>query len=223
MAQKVGILLLFLLPTHWVAAQKSSPQGPPIGKWNEQQFFDPGSVGIGDAGSYPTPHSGPYARNGFANAVGDRAFSQYGVHDVRAGVLVDPNAPEASSFRQSFDPQDPDLYYFHAGSELRSYNLSTGQQALVRDFGVQLEHLGGSVDWIDRTGRYMVLNLAGDIRIYDKFADRLFTGTLPASLFVNGWIGISPDARWLVAAEIEHQAFPIDLSTQTLNTNGHVF
>ena len=165
----------------------------------------------------------PYARNGFANAHGDRVFGQSGIYDVWTGAFPYPNAPAASGFQQSFDPIDPDIYYFHSGSELRSYDLGTGQEALVRDFGVPLEHLGGSVDWIDRTGRYMVVNLAGNVRVYDKAADQLFTGTVPASLVTHGWVGISPDARWLVAAEVEHRAFPIDLAAGTLSTQGHVF
>ncbi|HBQ20226.1 MAG TPA: hypothetical protein DEF51_56965, partial [Myxococcales bacterium] len=67
-------------------------------------------------------------------------------------------------------------YLYPEGSRLMRHDLEADTSDVVRDFGVELQELGGSVDWIDRTGRYALLNLAGQGRLYDTRDDRLFDG-----------------------------------------------
>lgn len=166
----------------------------------------------------------PYARNGFASANGERVFTEEGIYDVQTGTVFSTGTPGAVGFRQSFDPVDPDVYYFHGGSRLWRYDLGTGQQSLVRDFGAPLRDLGGSVDWIDRSGRFMVLSIGGDILVYDQEQDVLFAGGLLDTDVGTGWVGISPDAKWLVVGDdFDHRAHAIDHANQTVDPTGHTY
>lgn len=166
----------------------------------------------------------PYARNGFSNADGSRVFSARGIYDVTRGEVAVPSAPAAGGLTQSFHPLQPSIYLYPEGSRLMRHDLEADTSDVVRDFGVELQELGGSVDWIDRTGRYALLNLAGQGRLYDTRDDRLFDGAVDLSAVDAGWAGLSPDARWVVTAgSFLHRAFAVDLSAGTVSPSGHVF
>lgn len=166
----------------------------------------------------------PYARNGFANADGSRVFSDRGIYDVTTGTVAVASAPAAAGVAQSFHPQMPDVYLYPEGTRLMRHDLASGSSEAVRDFGEELMSLGGSVDWLDRSGRYALLNLAGQGRIYDLHEDRLFDGAIDLSAVGGGWSGLSPDARWVVTAgDFIHRAFAVDLDAETLAPTGHVF
>jgi hypothetical protein len=137
---------------------------------------------------------------------------------VRSGVFF-------SSGDGSFDPVDPDVFWYWpiGGNQLHRYTVSSGADVVFKTFGAALGSLGASVDWIDNSGRYFLLNIGGALRIWDRQADVLFSGSVSAN-FGGGWAGISPDARYVItAANPQHWSYPIDVNSQTLSSSGTMF
>jgi hypothetical protein len=93
---------------------------------------------------------------------------------------------------------------------------------VVKTFSGTLGALGGSTDWIDNSGRYMVLNIGGSVRVWDKQSDVLYAGALAGDVG-EGWAGISPDGKYVVAAGDEKRSFAINHTTRTVNTSGVMF
>jgi hypothetical protein len=160
----------------------------------------PGSVTIGSLILYGI--------NGLLNA-GMTAY----LHDGPGGVhLVNPL--DGSTIRQnvpypytttdavSFDPVDPAIYYYTNGTQLRSYNINTAAIATVRTFSSTLRGLRQSADWIDRTGRYFLLNHGNQLRLWDKQPNVLYSGGMPVPTGSNGippgWAGLSPDGNYVI-------------------------
>jgi len=163
----------------------SYPYSPP-GSWV------PGSQGFpAQGGTYADPVFGQtirrvtnvypnvgdsdlYAKNGFWNADGTRithdpdASGAVDIVDTTTGVVVRGNVPHGSTAGDySFDPNFPDAFYYFSGNTLNKYLLSTGTSVTVKDFQTPLGALGGSVDFIDISGRHFVLNLGGTARVWD--------------------------------------------------------
>jgi hypothetical protein len=147
-----------------------------------------------------------YSKNGYFNANGSlvhhRTPSGHNIISTSTGQVV--RAGVAFNYDSSFAPDDPDAWYyfdFDGGSTLYKYSVSTGNRVAVKTFAGALGQLGGSVDWIDRTGRYMVLNIGGATRVYDKQSDTLYAGSIPGSYGGgNGWRGISPDGNYVITS-----------------------
>jgi len=137
-----------------------------------------------------------YGRNGYFNADGTLMFHNAGtsktIINTTTGAVVRSNVP--GNYDGSFAPDDPDTWYYFNGASLAKYSVATGTTSTVKTFSATLGALGGSVDWIDRTGRYMVLNIGGSARVWDKQADLLYAGAVPGNAG-DGWVGISPDAN----------------------------
>jgi hypothetical protein len=148
------------------------------------------------------PNTGPsniYGKNGYWNADGTRFMADAStgpiqVIDTRTGSLIQSIAGSGDS---SFDPINPDIMYRFNGSRLEQISISTGTVSTVKTFSASLDSLGGSVDWIDNSGRYMLLNIGGVFRVWDKQADVLYSGSINAS-FGNGWAGMAPDGSGVV-------------------------
>ena len=174
---------------------------------------------------YPRTTSENYAKNGFWNADGTRLIYMSNddkIIDASTGAVVRNNVP--GNFDSSFAPDDPDIWYYFSGSSLRQYHISTGTTSLVKTFSNSLGPLGGSVDWIDGSGRYMVLKIGSVFRVWDKQTDTLFAGSISENLG-TGWIGISPDASYVITAVDggTKKSYAIDKVAQTVSTNGVVF
>jgi hypothetical protein len=165
-----------------------------------------------------------YGKNGFFNSDGTLMFHNAGtsktIVNTTTGALVRSNVP--GNFDGSFAPDDPDTWYYFSGASLRKYSVATGTTSLVKTFSATLGALGGSVDWIDSTGRYMVLNIGGSARVWDKQADVLYAGNVPGDVG-SGWAGISPDGKYLVIATDDKRSYAINHSTRAVNTTGVMF
>ncbi len=86
--------------------------------------------------------------------------------------------------------------------------------------------LGGSVDFMDRIGRYFLLDIGGQLKIWDKQTDTLYTGSIPASVFnqTGGWAGISPDGNHvIISSDQNHMSYAVDNANKTLSENGVLF
>jgi hypothetical protein len=137
-----------------------------------------------------------YSKNGFWNADGTRyanspdAQGQIDIIDGDTGAIVRAKVPFGGS-EGSFDPVDPDVFYAFAyqSPELRKFQVSTGVSTVIKTLPAALQSLGGSVDWIDRTGRYFLLNYSGTLHVWAQQTDTMYTGTVPAT-FGNGWAGL---------------------------------
>jgi len=171
-----------------------------------------------------------YAKNGFINADGSvmyhRAPGGKRFISTSSGQVIRTGVP--GNYDSSFAPDDPDVWYWFNwnGTALNRYRISTGASTVVKNFSDALGELGGSVDWIDGSGTYMVLRLGNAIRVYDVKADVLYSGSIPASYMASGgWIAISPDGRYVVTTGGSQQkhSFLIDHGSRNVSTSPVTF
>jgi hypothetical protein len=146
------------------------------------------------------------------------------IHAVTGAVktLFDPGG----AFRTdvSCSPVDPNVYYYVAGQELKQQLISTGAISTVKNFGVTLQGYGGSLDWIDNSGRYMLLNLGNpSLRVWDKQTDTLYTGAITSG-FTTGYAAITPTASHVVVVQgASKKSYAINHTTKALATSGFTF
>ena len=190
-----------------------------------QSYVDPvfGTTIRRMSARYPETEPGfIYAKNGYWNADGTRylaAFTQGGtfpkqIIDTTTLAVLRSGVPGNADL--SFDPVNPDVYYYFNGSNLTQYSISSGASTVTKAFAGSLGSLGGSVDWIDNSGRYMVLSIGGVFRVWDKQTDTLFAGSISDS-FGNGWIGMAPDGSGvLIANGSQGRWYPLDFTSQVL-------
>jgi hypothetical protein len=166
-----------------------------------------------------------YAKNGFINAdatlMHHRSQSGHNIISTTTGQVVRANVP--GNFDSSFAPDDADVWYWFNWGDitLYKYRVSTGGSAAVKQFSQALGQMGGSVDWIDRTGQYMVLHLGTALRVYDVRNDILYSGSIPDSYGGgSGWTAISPDGKYVVTATdgSQHNSFAIDHGNKVVST-----
>ena len=243
----VGLLLLGSLPSEGFLLDDTTHRPPSTGGlayYSTYGSFGPDQAGFpGKGQSFVDPVFGStirrltsdfpnssasdiYAKNGFWNADGTRMIhgtpSGYSIIDTTTGAVVRTGVP--GNFDGSFAPDDADTWYYFSGSSLRKYSISSGTTALVKSFGSTLGSLGGSVDWIDASGRYMVLRIGSSIRVWDKSTDTLYAGNVPGGSDA-GWIGISPDGKYVVATsgDVDKYSYAINHSANSVNTTGVLF
>jgi Big-like domain-containing protein len=184
--------------------------------------FNPGPTGSG---------SHIYAKNGFWNADGTRFLHWTNTNgntviiNTTTGAVVRDSTtiPSEVSSDSSFAPDDPNVLYYVSGSTLRRYLLDTGTSQAVRTFGGTLGDLGGSVDWIDRSGRYMLLNIGGNLTVWDRISNVLYSGVIAASRVGDGgWAGISPDGSYVVLAGDDnlHESYAITHASRVVSSTG---
>jgi hypothetical protein len=190
---------------------------------------------------YPTAEGSStiYGINGKWNADstvymhGDVGASGEQLINPANGTVIRINVPYAGTGAVSFDPVNPDIYYYTNGLNLSSYSVSGNTSATVKTFGSTLGGLGQSSDWIDRTGRYFLLNVGGFMRIWDKQTDTLYTGSIAVpnggagAGIPPGWAGLSPDGNYVVVSispsVSEMTSYAINHGTTTLSTTGVMF
>ncbi len=146
--------------------------------------------------------------------------------NTTTGAVVAPRVPFSPAGNSEFDPVNPDVFYYWRGANLFQYSVSRHSSTLVKTFDGELGSLGGSADYIDRTGQYFLLNIGGQLKVWDKKNDTLFFGSIPASTYdtSGGWAGISPDGRYVVMdGGFEHASYTIDLQNKTLSPNRVLF
>jgi hypothetical protein len=196
-----------------------------------------------------TAGSDIYGRNGFYNANGTRMLHRTGddrltIINTDTGAAVCPNILDiAWPPDSSFDPVDSNVWYFFrnngANAEVRSFNVSTCQEnaTAVKVFtNARLDNLGGSVDWIDNSGQYMLFNLNGILRVWNKTTNVLYTNGIAFNQAGGGWAGISPDGSYVIISDdsveghenrswvIDHVNRRLDLASEKLFwtlTGGH--
>ncbi len=125
----------------------------------------------------------------------------------------------------AWHPTDPDKYYFHSGASLMQRVVSTNTSSTVKTFAASLQSLGGTVNWIDRTGRYMLVKYSGTVKLWDSQTDTLYSN--PVTPFGgSGWTGLSPDGNYIVdvsgptaAPNVEHYSYAINHGATSVSTS----
>src|SRR5439155_27122115 len=169
----------------YAAFTPGTPAFPGLGETYVDPIF--GSVIRRITNDYPAQNNDDiYGKNGFWNANGtlfmhhtlnDREFI-----DTTTGAVVRTSVPPGAGSigaDASFDPVDPDAWYYFDGSSLMKYSVSSGASTVMKTFPAALELLGGSNDWIDRTGRYFLVIYDRIGHIWDKQSDTIYTGGVP--------------------------------------------
>jgi len=164
----------------------------------------------------------------WANSNGNKCFStQPGpsgsailkILDVSTGSVLYDNQPLGSiRFEIAWSPTDPDLYYYFDGPNLMSRKLGvTPVDQVVKTFGTNLESNGGSLNWIDRSGRYFTVRLKGTNNVWDSELDIIYANEVTPLDPENGWVAITPDGNYLVTVAgpsdmpgKEHYSYQID-------------
>jgi hypothetical protein len=175
-----------------------------------------------------------YGINGRWNTDGTRYLhhnpsNQVDVLNTTTGAVVRANvpAPVTQTDEFSFAPDNADIFYYTSGTILKSYSLTSGTSTNVKTFGGTLGTLGRAADWIDTTGRYMLLNIGNTFTMWDKTSDILFTGTLAnASTLIGtqGWAGLSPDGKFIVISNGQNKtSYAVNLVTRVVTTTGVLF
>lgn len=172
-----------------------------------------------------------YGKNGWWNA-----DSTYFITQIDGALMVAVNTTTgahkpltnpggATRPDMTCSPVDPDVVYYYTGATLKQQSIASGTVTTVKTFGATLGELGGSVDIIDDSGRYFVVNLGSpSFRIWDSQTDTLFTGAVTDSIANSGYVGIAPDASYLIVVDSGIQTrHAINTISQTLTVSGTVF
>jgi len=187
----------------------------------------------------PNPSSSDiYAQNGWWNADSTLFVQNTGsgrvAIDVMTGNALPNSVPDGTvQILHSFDPVDPDAWYYFENAELRKYSFANDNSSLVHTFGGPVVRLGGSVDWIDRSGQYFLVAFNGQLNVWSR-TDGLYTGSIAFDAG-TGWAGISPDGKYVVTVTTSAPpppltnpvknltSYEIDHAARTLSTNGTLF
>jgi len=130
--------------------------------------------------------------------------------DTVTGAVKQPDVPwdvQNGSFSpviNTDDPGEPTIWYYASDSTLWKYLVNSGTKVRIHTFPGTLEPNGASIDWIDRSGRYMVFNISGQIYVWDRlpapngvlYANPIDVAQYPVG---EGWFGITPDGNYVVA------------------------
>lgn len=128
---------------------------------------------------------------------------------------------DANNFDLIWHPTDPDKFIYRSGNSLIEWSVSGNNQTWTHNFGHALESLGGSINWIDRTGRYYVVayNDGAGLNgyVYDRTDNALFTGSEISGSFGAGYLGISPDGKYVIYTDSnDFYSHALNLSAKTV-------
>src|SRR5262249_34446066 len=134
--------------------------------------------------------------------------------DVETGTVTHTGIPFGSfSFDGGFDPVDPDVLYYlvrdRGDGHGAIHRVTLGPAGTWRDsvdFTAPgpLDTLGGTLNWPDASGRYMVVRYGGEpsVHVYDRqnLAAGPYANPVGATHYVDAgaYIGITPDGKYLV-------------------------
>ena len=176
-------------------------------------------------------HDDLYARNMWWNADGTRFLHRatdgtpwpdfWDVIDVATGTVTHtglPNGAAISAADGGFDPVDPNALYYYAADGIHKITLNANgswSDALyfAPPAGATLRSLGGTLNWLDASGRYMAVRYGAEPSVYLYDRQNLATGPyanpIDATNYIDpgSYIGVSPDGQFLVG----YQSAPLPL------------
>src|SRR5439155_237511 len=121
--------------------------------------------GVGDSEIYG--QNAQWNANGTRRIHNPNASGALNVVDATTGAVVRAGIPSNINLSRGFDPVWPNIYYYESGNSLHKYDHVAGTDVVVKNFGSALGDTGGSVDFVDNSGRYFVVVLGGVGRFWD--------------------------------------------------------
>ena len=219
---------------------------PPVGGTYDYNTFKPGAAGfpalggtyvdpvfgstirritnigakVGDDDSYS--HNWSNANGTYLFYTGD-AMPALSILNTTTGALAYSGQPFGTSrYEINWHPTDPNKYFYLSGSNLMERNLTTQTSATLRTFPGALQLMGGSLNWVDRTGDLFVVMYGGTAKVWKRSTNSLYTGSV-TPLNGGGWVSITPDGNYLVTAagpsappNIEHHSYQINHATTSI-------
>ena len=132
------------------------------------------------------------------------------------GAVVYSNQPAGLAFGDLYwDANDPDRYYYFAGSSLMRRNLAAQTSTTMKTFPAALQSVGQSLNIQDRTGRYLTVRYGGTNKVWDSQTDTIYSGSV-TPLDPGGWTSITPDGKYLVDSSAQYYSYPIDHVNKTV-------
>ncbi len=167
-----------------------------------------------------------YARNMWWNADATKYLHNTSIINTLTGAETHTGIPGGSrSFDRGFDAADPNVLFYHSGSSIRQVTLGAGgakADVLYLTTPAATKSLGGTINWMDGSGRYMVVRYGSEpsVRVYDRqnLAAGPYTNAVNgANVEAGGYIGLTPDGNFVVSGD---QAWSINHATRTVSTSG---
>jgi hypothetical protein len=169
-----------------------------------------------------------YARNMWWNADGTLFWhsDSSSIVNTTTGATVYSSMPRGPNWGDSgFDPVLPNVYFYWTGATIHKVTLGlsgTYTDAVYLTAPSTLLTQGSSVNWLDASGRYMVVRYGPEpsVRVYDRnnLAAGPYAGAVSgANVDAGGWTGISPDGQYITGGLT---AWAINHQTRAVNTTG---
>jgi hypothetical protein len=117
--------------------------------------------------------------------------------NTTTGAVEYSSMPKGSLYGNSgFDPLDPNVYFYWHGATVRKVTLVRGTYSDELFFTAPgpLLQLGESINWLDATGRYMVLRYGREpsVHVFDRYNLRAgaYSNAIDGAVIdSNGFIG----------------------------------
>ena len=160
-------------------------------------------------------HDDIYARNMWWSADGTRYLHRtvpdtWKVIDVATGAVTHSGI-ENGFFPGDggFDPVDPDVLYYLSGSAIHQITLNpngtwTDSVYWTAPGGAAIKGLGGTLNWFDASGRYMLVRYGAEPSVHLLDRQNLSAGpyanaiNATNSVDANSYLGVSPDGQFIV-------------------------
>jgi hypothetical protein len=151
-----------------------------------------------------------YSHNKMWNADGTRYLHLDQIINVASGVPEFTGIPlGAYSFDRGFDPVDPNVMYYQQGASLHKITLQTGNTwtdsiYFTAPGGAALLSLGGEGDWLDVSGRFMVIRYGPEpsVHLYDRRRlKQPYANPINGAISIDNThhsVSITPDGQYLV-------------------------
>jgi hypothetical protein len=129
------------------------------------------------------------------------------VIDVATGTVTHSGVPFGGIAADGgFDAVDPDVLWILTGREIRKVTLQEGGRWTVGGYFEapgELGELGGSINWLDASGRTMLVRWGSEPSVYVYDRERLhepYANPIDSRPYVGtgSYLGLSPDGRYVV-------------------------
>ena len=190
-----------------------------------------------------------YARNMFWNANDTRYLHIWTdgnsvffvVIDVATGAVTHSGIPVGMGWlsgNAGFDPIDPNVLYYYETDGIHKVTLGLGGSWMNTLYwtppgGAQLGNLGGTLNWLDASGRYMLVRYGPEPSVYLYDRQNLSQPYAnPINYSTYNYLGLSPDGQFIVGFENpptgtyhmgQSISWRIDHATRTVPTSPTVF
>jgi len=147
------------------------------------------------------------------------------VRYIADGSIVRSAQPDGIAVDTIWHPTDPDKYLYLTGSTILARSMASGTSSTLYTTASPLTNggpgseggnVGGTNNWIDKTGRYVVVRYGGAAHVID-LQEGVYTGTSLPNTFDAGYYCITPDAKYVIRNDsTDTYAYPLDHDANTV-------